>query len=315
MTKLFIYLVAATATLSVSCSSRGSGGGPTDTPTSGTTIISVDESFKPVVDAEIDVFESIYPQAGVLATYCDEVNALNLLLRDSVRATIATRLLTKEERESFESRKLFPKEIKIATDGVAVIVNRANKDTLFSMKTLRDIFTGKISHWKELNPASSLGNIQVMFDNPNSSTVRFVIDSVCRNETLSTQLRSQLRNIDVVDYVAKNPNALGIIGVSWVSNRLDTVCRGFLSNIRVAGISYGTVATLGNSYQPYQAYIATGQYPLRRNVYVLLTEPRTGLASGFTSFLASDRGQRIILNWGIMPATQPVRVVQLREKL
>ena len=312
--KLYLYLAAVAAvSLSVSCKSKGSA--PTDTPTSGTTTISVDESFRPIIDAEIAVFESLYPQAGILAIYSDEVNALNLLLRDSVRAAIATRPLTTEERESFESRKLFPKEVKIATDGIAIIVNCTNKDSLFSLQTLREILTGKVTRWKELNPKSTLGKIQVMFDNPQSSTVRFLIDSLCKEETLSEDLRSQLLNIDVVSYVAEHPNALGIIGVSWVSNRLDTTCMGFLPHVCVAGISREAVATPGNSYQPYQAYIATGDYPLRRDVYILLTDPRVGLASGFTSFLSSDRGQRIILKSGIMPATQPVRVVQLRENL
>ncbi len=313
MTKLITFLLTVTTILSVSCSSKDSG--PTDTPTSGTTTISVDESFRPIIDAEIDVFESIYPQAGVIVSYNNEVDALNMLLRDSVRATIATRPLAKEERESFESRKLFPKEIKIATDGIAIIVNRTNKDTLFSMQDLRKILTGKVTRWKELDPKSTLGGIQVMFDNPQSSTVRFLIDSVCKGETLSTQVRSQLQNTDVVSYVADNPNALGVIGVSWVSNSRDTTCMGFLEKVHVASISREAVATSSNSYQPYQAYIATGQYPLRRDVYILLTDPRVGLASGFASFLSSDRGQRIILKSGIMPATQPVRVVQMRESL
>ncbi len=313
MSRLIIYLVAANIVLFVSCSSKGSS--PTDTPTSGTTMISVDESFRPIIDSEIAVFESIYPQAGILASYGGEVDALNLLLRDSVRAAIATRPLSKDERESFESRKLFPKEIKIATDGIAIIVHRGNKDTLFSIQTLRKILTGEITRWKELNPKSTLGNIQVMFDNPHSSTVRFLIDSVCKGEKLSEFVRSKLQNTDVVGYVAENPNAIGIIGISWVSNQRDTTCRGFLDKVCVAGISRENVATRDNSYQPYQAYIATGQYPLRRDVYVLLTEPRSGLASGFASFLTSDRGQRIILKSGIMPATQPVRVVNLRENL
>ena len=312
-TKLLIYLAATTVILT-SCGSKRSSG-PSDTPTSGTTIISVDETFQPIIDAEIAVFESIYPQAGIIVKYGDEISTFNLLLRDSVRAAIATRSLTLRERESFESRKLFPKETKIATDGIAIIVNRTNKDSLFSVQTLRNIFTGKITRWKELNPASTLGNIKVMFDHPQSSTVRFVIESVCKGDTLSAQLRSQLSNTDVVGYVAADPNALGIIGVSWVSNRRDTLCMGFLDHVKVAGISLESVATRYNSYQPYQAYIATGQYPLCRDVYVLLTEPRSGLASGFTSFLASDRGQRIILRSGIMPATQTVRLVNLRENL
>ena len=311
MTRLIIYPLIAITVLS--CNSKSSG--PTDTPTSGTTMISVDESFRPIIDSEISVFESIYPQAGIFVNYCDEVEALNLLLRDSVRAAITTRTLTPVERESFESRKLFPKEIKIATDGIAIIVNRANKDTLFSIQTLRKILTGEIVRWKDLNPESPLGDIHVMFDNPQSSTVRFLVDSICKGSHLSEQVRSKLRNTDVVNYVAENRNALGIIGTSWISNQRDSSCMVFLNKVCVAGISREATANRNNSYQPYQAYIATGQYPLQRDVYILLTEPRSGLATGFASFLTSDRGQRIILKSGIMPATQPVRVVQMRDHL
>ena len=50
-------------------------------------------------------------------------------------------------------------------------------------------------------------------------------------------------------------------------------------------------------------------------MYVLLTDPRSGLASGFATFMASDRGQRIILRSGIVPATQNVRIVNVRENL
>ncbi len=313
MNKFVLYLLTAATISFASCGRKGSG--PTDTPTSGTTEIAVDESFQPIIDSEITVFESIYPQAGILPIYTGETDALNLLLRDSVQMVVATRPLSGEERASLESRKLFPKEIKIATDGIAIIVNKSNKDTLFSMQTLRRILTGEVSRWKDLNPKSTLGDIRVMFDNPHSSTVRFLIDSVCKGDNLSSQVRSRLNNAEVVNFVATTPGSLGIIGVGWVSNRRDTTCMGFLDKISVAGVSREPVADRRNSYQPYQAYLADGRYPLRRDIYILLTDPRHGLASGFTSFLTSDRGQRIILKSGIMPATQPVRVIQVRDYL
>ena len=85
--------------------------------------------------------------------------------------------------------------------------------------------------------------------------------------------------------------------------------------VTVMSVSRETKATRENSYKPFQAYIALGQYPLVRNMYVLLTDPRSGLASGFATFMASDRGQRIILRSGIVPATQNVRIVNVRENL
>lgn len=282
-----------------------------DTPTNGTASIAVDESFQPVITEAINVFESIYPQTGIFPIYAGETDVLNLLLRDSVHFAIATRTLTAEERASLESRKLFAQEIKIATDGIALLINKANKDSLISLQDLRRILTGKATAWSDLNPKSTLGDIRIMFDHPRSGTVRFLMDSVCRGENLSNGARSRLHHAEVVDFVSQTPGALGIIGVNWVSNHRDTTCMGFLDKVRIMAVSREAVATADNSFQPYQAYLATEQYPLRRDVYVLLTDPRHGLPAGFTSFLASDRGQRIILKSGILPATIPLRIIQV----
>ena len=89
--------------------------GPTDTYSSGVIAIAADESFEPIIQEEIDVFESLYPLAGIVPRYTTEVEAINLLLKDSVRLAITTRTLTKEEMNSFHSRKFFPREIKLAT--------------------------------------------------------------------------------------------------------------------------------------------------------------------------------------------------------
>ena len=63
-------------------------------------------------------------------------------------------------------------------------------------------------------------------------------------------------------------------------------------------------------YQPYQAYLATKQYSLIRSVYTISREPRAGLATGFASFIMSDKGQKIFLKAGLMPANAPVRIIQ-----
>ena len=121
-----------------------------DTPTSGVIKIAVDESFQPVIDQEIGVFESIYTLAGIIPQYCSEVEAIDLLLKDSVRMAVTTRKLTSEERVTLENRKFFPKEIKIATDGIALIVNDQNQDSLISREEIQQIVSGEITSWKEL---------------------------------------------------------------------------------------------------------------------------------------------------------------------
>lgn len=282
-----------------------------DTPTTGAISISVDETFKPIAQSEIDVFEGIYNYASINPSYNSEIDAFNLLLKDSVRLIFSSRKLTDQEKGYFESKKFFPKEIKIAIDAIAIIVNPKNTDTIISVETLKQILTGKIKDWKQINSKSKLENVKLVFDNPNSSTIHFVLDSVCKGDKLSDNVSALNYNPDVVDFVSKTPNAIGIIGVSWVSDRDDTTALSFLNKVKVMAVSRETKATYQNSFQPYQAYIATNQYPLTRNIYIIISEPRTGLASGFTSFVASERGQRIILKSGILPATQPIRLINV----
>lgn len=289
--------------------------GLTDTYTSGVITIAADESFQPIVQEEIDVFEGTFAMAGIVPRYTTEVEAINLLLADSVRLAITTRTLTPEEMNSFHSRKFFPREIKLATDGLALIVNRQNPDTLISVRDIRRILTGEVTDWKTVCPDSPLKDITVVFDNKNSSTVRFAIDSVCGGKPLSaTGVKAMKTNQQVMDYVAKTPDAIGVIGVNWLGNRSDTTNLSFRDEIRVLSVSAESVATPENSYKPYQAYLFYGNYPLARSIYVLLNDPRNALPWGFTSFLTSDRGQRIILKSGLVPATQPVRVVDVKDE-
>lgn len=288
--------------------------GLTDTLNSGVIAIAVDESFQPIIQEELDVFEGLNPKAGIVPRYTTEVDAINRLLKDSVRLAIATRTLSSNEIKSFNSRKFFPQSIRLATDGIALIINNQNPDSLISVNNLRRILTGEVKSWKQIYPTSKLGKLQVVFDNPNSSTVRFAIDSICKGKPLSAELNAQKTNLEVIDYVSRTPNSIGIIGVNWLGNRSDSTNLSFKREVRVMSVSRENIATLGNCYKPYQAYLFYGNYPLSRSVYILLNDPRGSLPLGLTSFLTSDRGQRIILKSGLVPATQPVRIVNVKDE-
>ena len=267
------------------------------------------------MEQEIDVFEGLYPKANIIPVYADEVDVITSLLQDSVRLAVTTRRLSPKEVETLNARKLYPKEVKIATDGVALIVNKANPDTLITMDQLRRILTGEVTEWNQVYPESKLGKLQLVFDNPNSSTVRFAIDSICAGKPLSKNLNAQDNNENVIDYVSEVPNAIGVIGASWIGNKNDSTRLSFSDRITVMGVSRDDVAYPSNSYQPYQAYLAMGLYPLTRDVYIITTDPKSGLPSGFTTFVGSDKGQRIILKTGNVPATQAIRIVNVRKNL
>lgn len=288
--------------------------GRTDTYTSGTVAIAADESFQPIVEEEIFVFESLYPLADLVPHYVTEVEAVNLLLKDSLRLAITSRRLTPEELYSFNSRKFFPQQIKFATDGLALISNLSNPDTLISVSAIRDILTGTKTRWKDIYPNSRLGDIQLVFDNKNSSTVRFAIDSICHGKELAGNVSALKTNKEVINFVAKTPGAIGIVGVNWLSDRNDSTGLSFNKEVHVMSVSHSTQPTVLNSFKPYQYYLYNGDYPLARDLYVLVNDPRNGLCWGFSGFLTSYRGQLIIQKSGLLPATQAVRVVNVKDE-
>lgn len=306
----FVCLLAASGLIGA-C--QHGAGKEQDTPTSGTITITADESFKPVIEAEVQVFESIYPTAHIQVKYLPEVDAINALLRDSVHTCIASRPFTAQEKQAFESRQLVPRETPLALDGIAVIVHPSNKDTLLTTQQLGKILRGEITDWSQINGGAK-GKIHLVFDNPKSCTVRYAVDSLARTPHLSPALSALEYNLDVVDYVANHPESIGMIGVSWISDSRDPKMLTFYNKIKVVALSKQEKATADNSYKPFQAYLATRKYPLERFIYLLITEPRAGLGTGLSSFMAGDKGQRIIQKTGILPITEPIRLVNVHNE-
>lgn len=308
--KLMLYLLCMLM-LSACTSSRK--GDKEETLYSGTIRIAVDESFKPIMEEELQVYQALTPEASITPIYCSEVEAVNLLLKDSVRLAVTNRRLTEEELISFHTRKFFPESIRMALSGVALITHRSNPDSLITVEDFRRIATGEITEWKELNPDSKLGRLQVVFDNPNSGTVHYVIDSICHGKPLSSSLKARKSNEEVIDYVADTPGAIGVIGANWIGNKADTTRLSFNQKVRVMAVSESRKATSENSFKPYQAYLALKNYPLTHEVYILINDPKGALPTGLMTFLTGERGQRIILKSGLVPATQPVRIVNVKD--
>lgn len=282
-----------------------------DTPTTGTIKMSVDECFRPLAEAELDVFTAIYPKAAILTQYKSESEVIADLLNDSVRLIIAARDLTEAEYTHIKKQKITARGIKIATDGLAIIINKANRDSVLLVKHLEQMLKGAATTWKDIDAQNNLGNLTLVFDNKNSSTVSYLKDKFKLTEINSTNIYALKDNASVVEYVRNNKNAIGVIGVNWISDRDDSLSNTFLRDIAVVSLGM----TEGEeSFQPYQAYLADGSYPLTRNVYMISREARSGLATGFITFVAADKGQRIVQKIGLMPATVPVRFVELKSE-
>lgn len=312
MKNVSILLAMILGVTAIACNQKR---GPerTDTTSTGVATVICDDCFSPFMREEAYVFQALNSDATIHLKFANEVDALNLLFKDSVRLIVAARDLTPEEKQTLKDKKLMPRSAKIAVDGIALIINKQNQDSLISVEEFRKILSGRIRTWNDLRPGSGRGTIDVVFDNANSSTVRYVQDSVSKGKFLSKNVYAKENNQAVLDYVSQTPNALGIIGVNWVSNPDDSTKNSFISKIRVMAVSPYEVADAENSYLPFPAYLMLEQYPFFRNIYMIITDAPGYLPSGFMNFVGGDRGQRIILKSGLVPSTRPMRLVNVHE--
>jgi phosphate transport system substrate-binding protein len=298
------FCVTAIAVLFNSCNSQTEQSGDEETLEKGTIHISADESFKPVIDSQIQVFESSYPDAKIIAHYKPEAECLKDFGVDSIRMVIATRGYTEsEERFMSDSMRINPSKLVVAYDAIAVIVNPGSADTLFTMTEIKDLIQGRSA--KKLAP---------VFDGVSAtSTVRFVIDSVLKGQSLGANVTAAKSSEEVIDYVSKTANAVGFIGVSWVGNKEDSTQLSYLKKVKVAQIE--STNEPGVYVSPAQYNIYYRRYPMVRDLVYVLKEKDTGVGHGFAYFLSGQRGQLIFKRSYLTPAQMQlnVRNASLRE--
>ncbi len=278
--------------------------GRTDTYSSGAMTFASDESFSPIIDEERSLFEALYPLAKITPIYTNESEAINMLLQGKVCMAVTARDFKPAELQNLKDRKQFPLSIKIAYDGLALIQNTSNTDSCISVKDIKKILTGEVTHWNQIYPNSDKGEITVAFDNRRSSTVHYVEDSILGGKPItSPNVFAVNKTADVVTYVEKHKGAIGIIGSNWLNDQRDTTNLTFRKEVRPMAVSKLDVANVRNSWKPYQYYFYNGNYPLVRTIYILLNDTHMGLPTGFKNFIISqDRGQIVILKSGLLPA-------------
>ena len=275
-----------------------------DTTTTGTIHISVDESFRPVIDSQIKVFESQFPQAKVIVHYKPEAECLRDLNQDSIRMVIVTRGLSEqEEKILMDTLSYRPSYGTIAFDAIAVITNNQSNDTALTMEDIRSMIKGTSGY-----------KYKVLLDGISAtSTVRYVVDSILRGAPLTPNIVAAKNSEAVIDHVSKSNDVIGLIGVSWTGNKDDPNQSSFLKKVKIAALECN--GCQGTYVKPYQANIAMGRYPMIRPLYYILKENYEGLGSGFKNFLIYEKGQLIFKRAYLLPSRMrfEVRDMQISE--
>ncbi|MEO7213035.1 substrate-binding domain-containing protein [Mucilaginibacter sp.] len=272
----------------------------TDGFTSGTLVFAADESFSPIVDEEEYVFRALYPDAKPAIKYLPESEVVNQLLNDKVRVAIISRELDTTETGILKRRALAPDVNKFAVDAVTIIVNQLSTDTLTSVKEIIGMLNGTVKTDKS-----------IVFDNPNSSLVRYLKQLSGNKDFTQKNIYALKSNKEVIKYVSEHPNAIGITGFAWL-NDPDTDYADAVAKVKIVGVKDdANKSAPGEYFKPSQTTLVQHTYPLSRSLYIVDCTGRKGLGAGFASFLASERGQRIILKSGLLPDSIPSREINI----
>lgn len=258
-----------------------------NTPTRGSLTVYVDESVYPLLKDEVTTFEKDYPKAKIELKSIVTNGGMEKILNGETKMFISTRDFNKKESAFITENKLNILAFKFVYDAVAVITSKSQKLDFISISDLKDILDGNNKKFTAVIPNSNTGTYYTirkdLLGSKNPTNVEYVLDEK-----------------SVKEKVMHNPNTIGFESINLIqdSSHIKILKVGDLK-VRNGEIAY---------YTPHPAYTYKDYYPLRRTVYIFLSEIGQGLGSGFTTFLTSDDGQKVALKNNIAPAAVPVVV-------
>ena len=271
----------------------------------GKTKIFVEESFKPLFETSIYTFESQYQSAEISAVYCTESQAIDSFIANKTKTLFITRDFTDKEKVKLRKSQVEVRSQVLANDAVALIVHPDNLDSNLTVPGLINVLKGNKNTWE-----TSGKSIDLVFDSQNSANFIYV-KKLAGDSPIPSNMFAVNSNKEVIEYVKNHKNALGVIGVNWISDEDDEAVLDFLDGIKVMQVAKDEESDF---FKPYQAYIHTKEYPLTRQLWAINKGSRSGLNTGFVNFLHGEKGQLIIHKSSLVPANTPIRMMQIKTE-
>lgn len=266
----------------------------------GSTTMLVDETVAPISEDLVEVFGSRYEGKIKIDPY-SETEVIQKLLKDTSQFAMLSRKLTSKELNVFKNKKITPKFTPVAIDAIALIRRNNSNDTLIALVDVINFLKGE-------KPSGFKG---LVFDNPNSSTVRYMLNLAGLKDLPNNGVFSFKTNIEVIKYVSENDNMIGIVGLNYIYQPNKEI-RKSLDKINVLSVKD---VDKTEYFSPNQNNLAENKYPLARDLFIVNCQGFSGLGMGFSAFVASDVGQRIVLKSGLLPVNMPPREILIRKRI
>ncbi len=164
----------------------------------------------------------------------------------------------------------------VAMDGIAVVVNKSNPISKLTKKQIKDIFTGKISDWSQLG--GNAGKIIVVSRDSSSGTFEAFGELVMNKEKVKADALMQASNQAVVQNISQTPQAIGYVGLGFLSDNIKA--------IEIDGV------------MPSRETVLSGEYPVTRPLYMYSNGKPKGTVKEYLDFVKSKQGQELVEEQG-----------------
>ena len=207
------------------------------------------------------------------------------LINGTTDICAASRPLRPEEIEQLRTKYgTSGVEVRVARDGLAVYVNRNNPVSKLTVEQLHDIFTGKITNWKQVGGPDA--RIILYSRENNSGTYAFFKEHVLRGEDFAPTTQHMPGTAALVNAIAKDRWGIGYGGAAYAKDVKEVAVA------EAPGKPY---------YLPTYENVVSGRYPISRFLYFYLRERPKGEIKAFIDWVLSDDGQRVVSEVGYFP--------------
>lgn len=231
------------------------------------------------------------PAEFVAVTGGGSGTGLSSLISGTCDIAMSSRNIKDKEIALAQKKGIYPEEIKVALDGLAVVVNPKNNVDKLTIEQLAGIFSGKIRNWNELGGPDE--KIVILSREVNSGTHVYFKEHVLRmgdpggREEFAPGALMLSSSQAIADEVAGNPAAIGYYGMGYISAKQRPVA------IASDGSSQYVAPAIDN--------VLSGTYPISRPLFIYTNGEPKGLVKKFIDFALSAEGQKIVLITDFVP--------------
>ncbi len=207
---------------------------------------------------------------------------ISALIEGSTDIAMASRKMKFDEKKKINEAGKSCKEVTIAYDALAVIVNPKNPVKNLTREQLSDIFTGKISNWNQVGGPNM--PIVTYSRETSSGTYEFFKSSVLKEKNYKSGIMSMPATGAVVQSVSQTPGAIGYVGLAYLN-----------SKVKAVAVSYDN----GKKYvEPTKENALNKTYPIVRPLYLYYTLNKKATVTPFIDYILSNEGQKIVSEIG-----------------